>query len=72
MSIPEAIQRRIDALERNNPDECEEIATLLTLEIGYIPSATAHYMFMLQDDASELRRRLVGRTIKPDDRGLVR
>lgn len=65
VKISEELQRRIDVLERNDPDECEEIATLLVLEIGFIPSSTAHTMFMLQDDDAELRGRLTGRPIRP-------
>lgn len=71
MDIPEDVQRRIDALERNDPDEAEEIATLLVLSIGGIPAGVAHYMLMLQDDPTNLGQRLGQRTIIPPANGVM-
>lgn len=64
--IPPDIERRIDSLERNDPDEAEAIAEALVYAIGHIPQATAHYLLMMQDDAANLEARLNGRPIRPD------
>ena len=66
MPLPPAIDRRIDALQRNDPDEAEAIAFALVYEMGYCPSGTAHYLFMMQDDDAPLRKRLTGLDIRPE------
>jgi hypothetical protein len=66
MKIPDDIDRRLDAMARNDPDEAESIARAFLYAVGYIPAATAHYLFMLQDDDADLRRRLIGLNIKPE------
>jgi len=62
--IPEDIDRRIDAVSRNDVDEAESIARALVYAIGYCPSGVAHYLLMLQDDDADLRGRLSGMTIE--------
>ncbi len=63
--IPDELERRLDALERNNPDEAEDIMRGCVFEMGYCPSSVAHYCTMLQDDGETFRARIVGITIKP-------
>lgn len=66
MQIPDDIDRRYEAIERNDPDEAEAIITALITRCGYCPSSVAHYLFMLQDDDTDLRNRVVGLDIRPE------
>lgn len=65
MKIPPAIADRIDVVERNNPDEAEDIVRSCVYEMGYCPSSVAHYLFKMQDDDGDLRARVRGMDIRP-------
>lgn len=65
VTIPDDIDARIDALERNNPDEAEDIARALVYAIGFCPSSVAHHLYMMQDDDRGLRARFRGLAIRP-------
>jgi len=65
VTIPEDIDKRIDALTRNDPDEAEDIARALVYAIGFCPSSVAHTMLMMQDDDADLRARILGLKIHP-------
>lgn len=54
------LEERVDALTRNDPDTCETIARDYVYTVGAVPAHVLHYMFKLQDDDTELRRRLAG------------
>lgn len=47
-------------LQRNDLDGAERVASSLVREFGHLPAAIAHYLYLLQDDDSDLRRRLSG------------
>jgi hypothetical protein len=64
-TIPDDIERRYEAVQRNDPDEAEAIVQALIYAIGFCPSSMAHYLFMLQDDPTDLRKRVVGLEIHP-------
>lgn len=66
MQIPDEIDRRIDSLGRNDPDEAESIIQALVYAIGYCPAATAHYLILLQDDQEAFRTRISGLQIRSD------
>lgn len=65
VTIPDDIDKRIDALTRNDPDEAEDIARSLVYAIGFCPSSVAHAMYMMQDDDGDLRARFRGLEIRP-------
>lgn len=60
------LEDAVDALDRNDVDGAEHVAREYLIAFGYIPASTAHYLFMLQDDDNELRRRLTGLDIRED------
>lgn len=66
MQIPDNIDRRIDSVGRNEPDEAEAIIIELIYAIGYCPAATAHYLILLQDDQDSFRARINGLEIRSD------
>ena len=66
MKIPDELQRRYEAVERNDPDEAAAIMQALAVAIGYCPAAMAHYLFMLQDDDDGLRKLVAGLDIRPE------
>lgn len=66
MKIPDDIDRRIDSVGRNDPDEAESIIHALIYAISYCPAATAHYLIMLQDDQETFRSRIAGLEIRAD------
>lgn len=65
MKIPSVLEERLDNVGRNDPDEAEDIIRGCVFEMGYCPSSVAHYLFMLQDDATGLRGRVTGMEIRP-------
>lgn len=66
-SDPEKLlEDAVDALVRDDIDGAEFVAREYLLTFGYIPASTAHYLFKLQDDDTELRRRLTGLDIRED------
>lgn len=63
--IPRDIDERIDAIQRNDIDEAEEIMRECVYRMGYCPSSVAHLMFKYQDDDALLRGRVRGLAIRP-------
>ncbi len=63
--IPDELERRLDDVERNEPDEAEAIIRDCIFAMGYCPSSVAHYLVMLQDDGAAFRARIAGLDIRP-------
>lgn len=63
--IPDELERRLDDVGRNDPDEAEAIIRDCVFAMGYCPSSVAHYLVMLQDDGEAFRNRIAGMTIQP-------
>jgi hypothetical protein len=71
MKIPDDVAARIDALQRNDPDEAEAICHALVYALGYVPASLVHTMYMLQDDSGdELRKRVGALAIKAASPGV--
>ena len=66
MTIPPEYTARIDAIERNDIDEAEDIMRGIVYAVGGCPTTVMHYLLMLQDDDAELRRRVAGLEVVVD------
>lgn len=63
--LPTDIERRLDDLGRNDPDEAEDIARACIFAIGYCPASVMNYLVMLQDDMAAFVARTKGLEVRP-------
>lgn len=60
------IRRRIELLQRNDPDGAEAVIRDIAAAYGYVRAPVVLELWLMQDDPTDLERRLSGVAVAAD------